>query len=224
MIGTRRAFTLIELLVVIAIVAILAAILFPVFSRAKAAAQKTSCTSNLRQAGLSFMLYLNDWDDRMPDRRDLKLTAEGGFRPWTTWPPSDPRAGWLVPLLQPYRSNLILRCPSTAALFPNEIRINQNGVNYWFWRFDQITDPVPLDNWWGKTPEQAVADLQTANNPFIGTPDSVSQAELAVDPFFPRTQMSLPAALRGKAVHAGGRNRLFLDGSVKFFRDVRTDP
>lgn len=62
----RRGFTLIELLVVIAIIAILAAILFPVFVQAKAAAKNTNCVSNGRQIGLSVKLYLTDADDMMP--------------------------------------------------------------------------------------------------------------------------------------------------------------
>lgn len=61
---SRNAFTLIELLVVIAIIAILAAILFPVFAQAKAAAKKTADLSNMSQIGKSILLYANDWDDR----------------------------------------------------------------------------------------------------------------------------------------------------------------
>src|SRR5687767_7774401 len=63
---TRKAFTLIELLVVIAIIAILAAILFPVFARAKEAAKKSTCLSNLKQIGLGVHMYLDNFDDRMP--------------------------------------------------------------------------------------------------------------------------------------------------------------
>jgi len=63
----NKAFTLIELLVVIAIIAILAAILFPVFAQAKAAAKKTADLSNLKQVGTSMFLYANDYDDSLGD-------------------------------------------------------------------------------------------------------------------------------------------------------------
>ena len=63
---THRGFTLIELLVVIAIIAILAAILFPVFARARAKAQQTVCLANVKQLGLGLVMYTTDWDNRMP--------------------------------------------------------------------------------------------------------------------------------------------------------------
>ncbi len=62
----RRGFTLIELLVVIAIIAILAAILFPVFARARAKARQASCQSNLKQIGTAILMYCQDYDERMP--------------------------------------------------------------------------------------------------------------------------------------------------------------
>lgn len=60
----RAAFTLIELLVVVAIIAILAAILFPVFGRARENARRTACLSSTRQIGLAFQMYAADYDDR----------------------------------------------------------------------------------------------------------------------------------------------------------------
>jgi prepilin-type N-terminal cleavage/methylation domain-containing protein/prepilin-type processing-associated H-X9-DG protein len=62
----RRGFTLIELLVVIAIIAILAAILFPVFARAREKARQASCSSNLKQIGLAILMYAQDYDERYP--------------------------------------------------------------------------------------------------------------------------------------------------------------
>ena len=64
----RTGFTLIELLVVIAIIAILAAILFPVFASARAKARQTACASNLRQLGMGIRMYADDWDGGCPSR------------------------------------------------------------------------------------------------------------------------------------------------------------
>jgi prepilin-type N-terminal cleavage/methylation domain-containing protein/prepilin-type processing-associated H-X9-DG protein len=64
--AVRRAFTLIELLVVIAIIAILAAILFPVFAQAREQARQTVCISNVRQIGLAVRMYVQDYDETMP--------------------------------------------------------------------------------------------------------------------------------------------------------------
>ena len=66
----RAGFTLIELLVVIAIIGILAALLFPVFARAKAAANDSTTVSNLKQLGAAFSLYISDYDDRVPGVTD----------------------------------------------------------------------------------------------------------------------------------------------------------
>lgn len=63
---TKRGFTLIELLVVVAIISLLAAILFPVFARARENARRSSCLSNLKQMGLGMMQYTQDYDERMP--------------------------------------------------------------------------------------------------------------------------------------------------------------
>src|SRR5438132_6104464 len=64
--AARPAFTLIELLVVIAIIAILAAILFPVFAQAREKARQATCLSNLKQIGLGVLMYAQDYDETMP--------------------------------------------------------------------------------------------------------------------------------------------------------------
>ncbi len=73
----RRAFTLVELLVVVAIVAILAALLFPVFSRARERARLTVCTSNLKQIGAAVLMYAQDWDDTYPYAATILNEYEG---------------------------------------------------------------------------------------------------------------------------------------------------
>jgi prepilin-type N-terminal cleavage/methylation domain-containing protein len=74
----RPAFTLIELLVVIAIIAILAAILFPVFARARAQARKATCASNLKQLGLAFLMYSQDYDETFPVHWDALRRKQWG--------------------------------------------------------------------------------------------------------------------------------------------------
>jgi prepilin-type N-terminal cleavage/methylation domain-containing protein/prepilin-type processing-associated H-X9-DG protein len=106
----NRGFTLIELLVVIAIIAILASILFPVFAQAREAARKTSCSSNARQLGTAFTMYVQDFDETFPQ---AVFTGAGGF----TTPDNSGqfRWGWLI---MPYVKNMqLFRCPSQSANF-----------------------------------------------------------------------------------------------------------
>lgn len=228
----RKAFTLIELLVVIAIIAILAAILFPVFAQAKAKAHQAVCISNLRQIGSALLMYVDENDGYLPDRRDLKTVLPGGYKPWTTWPTSDPRSAWAAITLKPHiKNDDIWICPSSRALFSKAVQVAQpiNGTTqapfttYWMWRFDRPDFPIPLDNFWGKSEQQCVDDLRSANNPQAGVPEGVADVEIAVDPYFPKTIPTTPPEYRGKSAHFGGRNRLFLDWHVKYLRDVRTD-
>jgi prepilin-type N-terminal cleavage/methylation domain-containing protein len=110
----RRAFTLIELLVVIAIIAILAGILFPVFARAKAAAKKTACISNLNQIGKSIVIYMGDYDDVFPHALD----ASDKFAPqiWDSQPDFRNRIPYMPlmsEVLQPYLKNHnVFMCPA----------------------------------------------------------------------------------------------------------------
>jgi prepilin-type N-terminal cleavage/methylation domain-containing protein/prepilin-type processing-associated H-X9-DG protein len=102
----RTGFTLIELLVVIAIIAILAAILFPVFAQARAAARKTSCLSNLKQLGLSSLMYVQDNDEHFPSW-DWGFYCNGG----NGGQAHDSGSFWW-PATYPYMKNTkILQCP-----------------------------------------------------------------------------------------------------------------
>ena len=109
-----RAFTVVELLVVVAIIAMLEAILFPVFSRAKNVAKGTACLSNLRQIGQGTLLYMGDSDDLFPYMVDAGDRAEPGQ--WASYPAfmaDIPQIPLVQDLLQSYtKSREIFRCPS----------------------------------------------------------------------------------------------------------------
>ena len=152
----KRGFTLIELLVVIAIIAILAAILFPVFARARENARRATCLSNLKQLGLGFVQYSQDYDEKYPPTRGLTTDALGGTTYgglyWNIFPPNavsgvDPASNsvrWTswAQVLQPYlKSKQIMTCPSSAdtAFYSNTatfvtkqpISYTYNGLMAW---------------------------------------------------------------------------------------------
>jgi prepilin-type N-terminal cleavage/methylation domain-containing protein len=102
----RQGFTLIELLVVIAIIAILAAILFPVFAQAREKARQTQCVSNCRQIGMGIQMYLNDWDETFPRMDDC-----------------------IAPNRIPYQPN------ATGCSGPYGQRVNHYKWQYWIWPY-----------------------------------------------------------------------------------------
>jgi prepilin-type N-terminal cleavage/methylation domain-containing protein/prepilin-type processing-associated H-X9-DG protein len=111
----RAAFTLIELLTVIAIIAILAAILFPVFAKARAKGQETSCLNNMKQIDLGFLMYATDYDQRLPAAWDggNGNGQYGGWMYYTTFASTapgnfDPSQGAVFPYI---KNAQIFQCP-----------------------------------------------------------------------------------------------------------------
>ena len=127
-----RAFTLIELLVVIAIIAILAAILFPVFAQARESARMTACISNGKQIGLGLNMYLQDYDEAFPP---ADYGAPVTAAPFTNfaWFSGAGGSVYYPPccfdLLQPYEKSLqIHKCPSDSTGIPTQLTLGVNGA------------------------------------------------------------------------------------------------
>lgn len=164
---SRRAFTLIELLVVIAIIAILAAILFPVFARAREKARQNSCASNLRQVCLAVIQYQQDYDETQPVTA-INMGAGNAVYP-------DGSTGqyylWYHPL-QPYMKNVqVLNCPSYPGTKytgfyhpPGGFGGNQNG---WSRAIAQFTYPAEfgliMDAGWNRQTTGITNDLDAAS-------------------------------------------------------------
>ena len=229
----RHAFTLIELLVVIAIIAILAAILFPVFSSAKHAAKRSACLSNLRQIALANEMYIADHDDRMPwvPDNELQLTPEvnGGGKRYVV-------VGSFMPLWNPYVQNVqIFRSPAIGRKL--------TGWRSWFeapWRRHGTDLPEKGETHYmsdllaetdrssprfarGRSPASVVAAKGT----------SVSEQEWLMTPFFEAQWWEYAHTLwavngdeppeDGWSAHVGGRNQVYLDTHAKWIRkDVRS--
>jgi prepilin-type N-terminal cleavage/methylation domain-containing protein/prepilin-type processing-associated H-X9-DG protein len=136
--SARRAFTLIELLVVIAIIAILAAILFPVFAQARASARAISCVSNTRQSATAVLMYSQDYDETIPRTDNNGSNAYGWCLTGNCAPdwghagtdPNEPAAMFMGPV-QPYIKNQqLLYCPE-AGKTPWPVAIPQvDGETY----------------------------------------------------------------------------------------------
>jgi prepilin-type N-terminal cleavage/methylation domain-containing protein/prepilin-type processing-associated H-X9-DG protein len=116
--GRKVGFTLIELLVVIAIIAILAAILFPAFAKARESARRASCSSNLKQIGIGLMQYSQEYDERVP---------RTWYGPDKDYSGADGRYKWMDAIYPYLKSEAIFNCPSDSTT-EQRPSITQNGA------------------------------------------------------------------------------------------------
>lgn len=124
----RSAFTLIELLVVIAIIGVLAAMLFPVFARARESARRSSCLNNMKQITTGILMYAQDYDERLP----IQLAS---FEPDTTSPYEQLLATKIVWInsLRPYiKSEQVWACPSASPDSGGQAPQNNSDTNYFY--------------------------------------------------------------------------------------------
>jgi prepilin-type N-terminal cleavage/methylation domain-containing protein/prepilin-type processing-associated H-X9-DG protein len=206
--SVKRGFTLIELLVVIAIIAILAAILFPVFARARENARRASCQSNLKQIALGVFMYNQDYDEKLPNYKVNTFATATSTNP----------SGW-VDALQPYlKSTQIFQCPSETA-GPDLTSLSGKYSDYWIngnaagkadASFDAPTITVLLGDG-----GSAAATTEGATDGFIGSTRFYSVGGgLTCTSALVNQSASLPAG--GAHRHLTGANVAFADGHVKW--------
>jgi prepilin-type N-terminal cleavage/methylation domain-containing protein/prepilin-type processing-associated H-X9-DG protein len=195
-------FTLIELLVVIAIIAILAAILFPVFARARENARKSSCSSNLRQLGMACAMYSQDWDEFLPCDYYACNSSFTHAR--------------LVAQILPYMKNHdVLYCPSAPKMgFADIVNTPANraagNIGYYYYGYSQVPSTV----------------IPSTGNPtwichnflrrFAGNSPRIMTAQWDTDYWLWSDVFCEPTQIRLHDAAYGAVNVCFLDGHVKF--------
>ena len=226
-------FTLIELLVVIAIIAILAAILFPVFAQAREKARATSCISNQKQIGTSFLMYTQDYDETFP----LATPAPGFEQTWFTVPP-DARAGnqqlrsahWIAATNAYVKNYQIWKCPSTSDhdFINGGPYTKTNSFSYSFnpmlgaYTLAGIAEPVGVPLLWEGYGKVASV-VFSLNNPVDRT---ITTAANWPDIYKPANGATCGSTYGMYTfnydfrVHSGNSNMVYTDGHAKFTRLV----
>jgi len=226
-----RGFTLIELLVVIAIIAILAAILFPVFAQAREMARKASCQSNEKQILTSMLMYIQDYDSHFPPTRnddwsgpDAGYTSNSPYAGCDGWPCTDTTgkqtwAGRIIPYVKNYG---VFRCPSA----------NNTAANPWpgmsgsgFAPFTNAASQRAISYYYNSDAAKMVdgAIDSPASRGLIGeTGRDRYQCDSARGWDHNRTRST--RWTDWYAPHQEGTNIGFADGHVKYYKDQSTGP
>lgn len=195
----QRGFTLIELLVVVAIIALLAGILFPVFSKAREKGRQATCTSNLKQLGLAFQMYLQDNDGGFPDCTTPNTTLTG--------------MGWAEAILPYVRDHSITKytkasqifygCPSyNDPNYPPQFYYTSCSYGYNYWYLGRW--PYTYRNLSDINAMAEVVLLADADG------DMTGKNKL-------RVIKPVNTDARISTRHSGGSNILFVDGHVKWY-------
>ncbi len=235
----RRGFTLIELLVVIAIIAILAAILFPVFAQAREAARKASCQSNLKQISAGLTMYSQDFDELMCSD-EISFVNDNRYA-----------FNWYQ-MVQPYIKNKgVLKCPSSSAVASAaEIQAGTQpcsyGMNYRLSQFSTATLDDAQSLWYGvvsmaalRSPADTlwVCDNELVTNATAQTVHQEDPTKWTSDQsnWNRRGYTRFPQDPHGSGtdyvgccyngdpwrpapLHMGGTNAVFCDGHVKYYK------
>jgi prepilin-type N-terminal cleavage/methylation domain-containing protein/prepilin-type processing-associated H-X9-DG protein len=203
----RGGFTLIELLIVIAIIAILASILFPVFGRARENARRSSCQSNMKQIGLAFVQYTQDYDELLPLTSDgeTALGVEGGWNYYTVFGNTNARFNMSKSSLMPYLKNVqIFVCPSDTYAQASGNSYAANSCVFG----DRISGTM-------LRPGKSLAAFEdTARWMLLGEESDATGKTSTDDAFIYLPDKSNYLSTR----HLDGSNLTFIDGHVKWYR------
>lgn len=205
----RRGFTLIELLVVIAIIAILAAILFPVFAQARESARKTSCLSNMKQLGLAVLMYAQDYDERGPLgwQPDPTMVIPPG---WPSWGASE--ISWRFATFPYSKNGALYMCPTFEK--PDE--------PLWLYHRDEIQGNIhrsyalnySMAHWW--CPGHKLAGCTRPAGSILITESREWNADWRMDMTSGRAWFDGNKGIM--TTHSGVSNFTFYDGHTKAMR------